>query len=269
MTVSPGTLQLNAVSVGYAPRVVVADATFTAAPGTVSTIIGPNGSGKSTLLRAIGGLSRPQAGVVSIGGDDVASLPPRALARRLAMLPQSALAPEGLTVGDLVARGRQPHQRWYRQWTTADEEAILAAMTQMDVASLAERPLDELSGGQRQRAWIAMCLAQDAPVLVLDEPTTHLDIAHAVEILEIVGRLAHDAGRTVLMVLHDLALAARYSDRLVVVAASAVQAVGAPAEILTPELMRDAFGLEARVYPDPVDGVPTIAPAGRGACSRS
>ncbi|WP_207205320.1 ABC transporter ATP-binding protein [Microbacterium protaetiae] len=255
-------LELDGVSVGYDPRVVVADASFSASPGTVTTIIGPNGSGKSTLLRAIGGLSRTQAGVIRIDGVDVAQLGVRALARRLALLPQSAVAPDGLTVADLVSRGRQPHQRWYRQWTVSDERATLEAMERMDVATIAKRPLDELSGGQRQRAWIAMCLAQDTSILVLDEPTTHLDMSHAVEILETVRRLARESGRTILTVLHDLSLAARYSDRLVVVADGAIQAIGDPVDILTPELMRDAFHFAARVFPDPFDGTPTIAPAG-------
>ena len=185
---------------------------------------------------------------------------PRRLAQRLAMLPQSATAPEGLTVGDLVARGRQPHQRWFQQWTPHDEEHIARALERMDVADLAERRLEELSGGQRQRAWIAMCLAQDAPIIVLDEPTTHLDMAHAVEILAIVRELAHDQGRTVIMVLHDLSLAARCSDRLAVVAGGRLREAGAPADVLTEELLAEAFALPARVFPDPVDGAPTIAP---------
>lgn len=257
---SGGGIVLDAVSVGYDRRPVVADASFEARPGEVTCIIGPNGSGKSTLLRAIGGLSRPLAGHVRLDGEDISTVASKALARRLAMLPQTAVAPEGLTVGDLVARGRQPYQPWYRQWSRDDELHVQAAMERMDVAVLAGRPLDELSGGQRQRAWIAMCLAQNTPVLVLDEPTTHLDIAHSVQILEIVHALAHESGRTVLMVLHDLSMAARYSDAVVVVADGRISATGAPGDIVTTELLRDAFGLDARVYPDPVDGIPTIAP---------
>lgn len=260
-TATAGLVSVEGVSVGYDGRSVVENASFDARPGTVTTIIGPNGSGKSTLLRAIGGLRAPQTGSVRIDGADVAGTSPRALARRLAMLPQTAIAPEGLVVADLVARGRQPYQRWYRQWSPEDDAIVAGELVRMDVAGLAARPLEHLSGGQRQRAWIAMCLAQDTPVLALDEPTTHLDIAHAVQILRTVRTLAHDEGRTVLTVLHDLSLAARYSDTLVVVAHGGVQAIGAPAEILTPELMRDAFDVDARVFPDPHDGTPTIAPA--------
>ena len=259
----PVTLRIENVTVGHGSRQIVRGASLEAAPGTVTTLIGPNGCGKSTLLRAIGGLSRPRSGTIRINGEDTARVGARALSRQLSMLPQSAVAPEGLTVRDLVARGRQPYQRWYRQWSPSDEERIEGAMETMDVLEFDGRRLDELSGGQRQRAWIAMCLAQDTPVLILDEPTTHLDIAHSVEILTTVRRLAHTAGRTLLMVLHDLSLAARYSDRLVVLAEGELRAAGTPEDILTAELLRDAFSLDARVFPDPVDGVPTLAPTTR------
>lgn len=253
-------LSAHDLTVGYGARTIVAGADLAVPVGTVTTLIGPNGSGKSTLLRAIGGLSRPQGGSIRIEGVDIATLRPKQLARKLAMLPQSATAPEGLTVADLVSRGRQPHQPWYRQWSVADEAIVEHAMRQMDVDSLAETRLEELSGGQRQRAWIAMSLAQDTPVLVLDEPTTHLDLAHAVEILAIVRALAHDEGRAVLMVLHDLALAARCSDYLAVVADGALRPAAPPTEVLTEELLASAFALQARVFSDPVDGAPTIAP---------
>lgn len=256
-------LNATGLRIGYGRHVIVASADLQIERGRVTTIIGPNGSGKSTLLRAIAGLSRPMAGVIELDGVPLTSLTPRELALRLSMLPQSAVAPDGLTVADLVARGRQPHQRWYRQWTAHDESIVLHAMQTMDVASFATRPLDELSGGQRQRAWIAMCLAQETPLMLLDEPTTHLDISHSVGILETVRGLSSDQGRTVLMVLHDLSLAARYSDRLVVMRDGGIQAQGAPGDILTDALMRDVFDIDARVFPDPADGTPTIAPRAR------
>lgn len=253
-------LVVDSLTVDYGSGPVVTDASFTARAGTVTTIIGPNGSGKSTLLRCVAALSRPRQGTVTLEGRDLHRISNKELSLELAMLPQTAVAPEGLTVADLVARGRQPHQRWYRQWSRDDEQVVLDSMRQLNVDQLADRPLDELSGGQRQRAWIAMCLAQQTPIILLDEPTTHLDIAHAVEILETVEELAR-AGRTVVMVLHDLGLAARYSDQIVVVAHGTTSGIGAPDEILTPGLIHSAFGLDAHVFPDPVDGGMTIVPA--------
>lgn len=253
-------LDVRSLSVGYGKTTIVQDASFALAPGTVTTLIGPNGSGKSTLLRATSGLTSPQAGSIHLSGENIAGLSPRAIATRMATLPQSPIAPEGLTVADLVARGRQPHQPWYRQWSRADDAAIARAMDRMDVRELAQRPLDELSGGQRQRAWISLCLAQETPVLLLDEPTTHLDIAHAVAILETVRTLAHRDGHTVLMVLHDISLAARYSDRLLALHRGRIRADGVPGDVISEELLRECFDIDARVFADPVDGVPTIAP---------
>lgn len=253
-------LQVRDLSVGYGRTTIVHDVSFALEPGTVTTLIGPNGSGKSTLLRAIAGLSRPREGSVHLDGAALASLSPRAVARRMATLPQSPLAPEGLTVVDLVSRGRQPHQPWYRQWSRGDERAIADAMARMGITVLAQRPLEELSGGQRQRAWIALCLAQQTPIVLLDEPTTHLDIAHAVSILETVRRLAHDDGHTIMMVLHDISFAARYSDRLLVLQGGRVRADGRPDDVVTEQLLRESFDIDARVFADPVDGTPTIAP---------
>lgn len=253
-------LEVRQLTVGYGQRTVVRDISFSLEAGTVTTLIGPNGSGKSTLLRATSGLSKPRSGSVVLSGSPVSAMSPRAVAQAMATLPQSPIAPEGLTVADLVARGRQPHQPWYRQWSPEDDAAIDAAMERMDVSALAQTPLEELSGGQRQRAWIALCLAQQTPVVVLDEPTTHLDIAHAVSILETVSTLAHRDGHTILMVLHDISLAARYSDRLLVLHDSALRADGAPRDVIDEALLRECFDIDARVFPDPVDGVPTIAP---------
>ena len=189
-------------------------------------------------------------------------IPTREVAKVLGMLPQSPLAPEGLTVADLVARGRHPHQAWYRQWSADDEEAVAQALEWTGIADLAERPVDELSGGQRQRAWISMALAQGTDLLLLDEPTTFLDLAHQVDVLELVRRLHAERGRTVVMVLHDLNLAARYADRLVAMRDGRIVASGEPSEVITEELLAEVFGLAARVIADPVAGTPLVVPIG-------
>jgi iron complex transport system ATP-binding protein len=231
--------------------------------GSVTAVIGPNGCGKSTLLRALGRLMRPERGQVLLDGQDIARLPTRDVARRLGLLPQTPVAPEGLTVADLVARGRHPHQRWYRQWSADDAAVVDDAMAWTDVADLADRCVDELSGGQRQRAWLSMALAQETDLLLLDEPTTYLDLAHQVDVLELVRRLHVERGCTVVMVLHDLNLAARYADRLVAMSAGRVAAEGAPADVVTEELLEQVFSLRARVVPDPVTGTPMVVPVGR------
>ena len=254
------TLQASSVTAGYGRRVVLDGVSLEVPAGRVTAVIGPNGCGKSTLLRVLTRLLAPTAGQVLLGGVPLTAIGSRQVARRLAVLPQNPVAPEGLTVADLAARGRQPHQPWYRRWSPGDEALAAAAMADTGVADLAERPLEELSGGQRQRAWLAMVLAQQTELLLLDEPTTHLDLAHAVEVLDLVVRLRRDTGRTVLLVLHDLTLAARYADVLVVMKDGAVHSQGAPASILTPALLRDVFGLDARVFPDPVDGTPVVVP---------
>lgn len=254
---------LRAVGVtgGYEGRTVLHGVDLDVEPGRVTTIIGPNGCGKSTLLRTLGRILRPTEGHVELLGTPVAGLRPRDLARRLALLPQSPVAPEGMTVGDLAERGRQPHRPWYRPWSADDARIAHEAMVATGVDALADRPLDELSGGQRQRAWIAMSVAQQAPVLLLDEPTTHLDLAHAVDVLDLVVRL-RDEGTTVVVVLHDLGLAARYSDTLVVMKDGRVVTSGPPADVLDEALLADVFDLDARVFPDPVDGRPTVVPVG-------
>lgn len=230
------------------------------ADGRVTTIVGPNGCGKSTLLRVLAHLLPTRSGEVTLDGRPLDRWSPRERARRIAMLPQNPVAPEGMTVADLVARGRQPHQPWYRQWSPDDEVVVDEALEATGTTGLADRPLEELSGGQRQRAWIAMVLAQQADVVLLDEPTTHLDLAHAVEVLDLVTALCRDTGRTIVTVLHDLTLAARHSDHLVVMRDGQVQTEGPPAEVVTPDVLRRSFDLEARVFPDPVDGAPTVVP---------
>ncbi|WSJ59704.1 ABC transporter ATP-binding protein [Streptomyces sp. NBC_01310] len=236
--------------------------------GNVTVIVGPNACGKSTTLRALGRLLKPRSGAVLLDGAALSSLPTRQIARTIGLLPQSPVVPEAITVGDLVARGRQPHQHWWQQWSKEDERAVTDAMARTSVADLADRPVDELSGGQRQRAWIAMALAQDTDLLLLDEPTTFLDIAHQVEVLDLVRRLNHDRGRTVVAVLHDLNQAARYADHLIAMKTGRVVAEGPPSEVVTAELVHEVFGLASIVIPDPVTGSPLVVPGapwpGRG-----
>ncbi|MEU7856739.1 ABC transporter ATP-binding protein [Nonomuraea sp. NPDC049141] len=255
-------LQAVDVKLGYGDRTIVDGLDLGIEAGTVTTIIGPNGCGKSTLLRALGRLLRPQGGEVLLDGKRIDRIPTREVAKILGVLPQAPTAPEGLTVADLVARGRHPHQTWYRQWSSDDESAVGEALAMTGLADLSERPLDELSGGQRQRAWISMALAQGTDLLLLDEPTTFLDLAHQVEVLELVRQLHREASRTIVMVLHDLNLAARYADRLVAMRDGRVVAAGDPHEVLTEELMREVFELDAKIITDPVAGTPLVIPIG-------
>jgi iron complex transport system ATP-binding protein len=232
------------------------------APGEVTVIAGPNGCGKSTLLRCIARLHRPGAGTVRIGTDDVWRMQGKDAARRLALLPQASLAPEGITVGQLVRYGRHPHQGWFRQWSKDDERAVRGALEETGTAALAERPMHQLSGGQRQRCWLAMVLAQETGLVLLDEPTSMLDLGHQVEVLELVRALAR-AGRTIVMVLHDLAAASRYADTLVAMQAGRIVASGAPRRIVTPQLVQQLYGVAADVLTAPGDGAPVVVPRAR------
>ncbi|AKV59523.1 ABC transporter ATP-binding protein [Corynebacterium riegelii] len=253
-------LQVRNLKVSYGATVIVDGIDLDVPQGGVTTLIGPNGCGKSTLLRATAGLIACDHGTVTLNGVDTAKLKRREIARQLAVLPQTPVAPEGLTVRDLVSRGRHPHQSWLRQASAEDARAVDAVMELTNIAEFADRPLERLSGGQRQRAWIAMVLAQDTPLVFLDEPTTYLDLSHSVEVLSLVRRLADQEGRTVLMVLHDLNLAARYSDQLIVMQRGEVQAVGAPAEVVTESLLSRVFDLPAVVASDPMSGGPLVVP---------
>lgn len=255
-------LAARGVTVGYGDRTVIDSLDVTIPPGVVTTIIGPNGCGKSTLLRTLSRLLKPTSGSVVLDGEDIARLRTRDVAKKLGLLPQAPVAPEGLTVADLVARGRHPHQSWLRQWSSDDASVVERALAMTGVADLADRPVDALSGGQRQRVWISMTLAQGTDLLLLDEPTTYLDLAHAIDVLDLVDDL-HESGCTVVMVLHDLNLAARYSDNLIVMKAGSVLAQGHPREVLTAELLHEAFGLRAMVIDDPVGDRPLVVPIGR------
>lgn len=260
VTMTIPAIRATALTAGYHGRTVLDGIDLDVPAGLITTIIGPNGCGKSTLIKTLGRLLTPTDGAVALGEQPLSSLRSKQIAQRLAILPQNPTAPEGLVVRDLVARGRQPHQPWYRQWSAEDDRIVDDVMDATGVTDLGDRPLDELSGGQRQRAWIAMSLAQQTDLLLLDEPTTHLDLAHAVEVLDLVVALREDTARTVLMVLHDLSLAARYSDHLVVMKDGRVHAQGTPTDVLRPALLDDVFGLSAHVFADPVDGLPTVVP---------
>jgi iron complex transport system ATP-binding protein len=231
--------------------------------GQISCIVGANACGKSTLLRALARLLKPKAGVVLLDGESIHRLPTKEVATKLGILPQSPTAPEGITVADLVARGRHPHQKWFRQWTRADEVVIADAMRATATIGLARRPVDELSGGQRQRAWIAMALAQGTDLMLLDEPTTYLDLTHQVEVLDLLVDLNRRDRRTIVLVLHDLNQAARYSDHLVAMREGSVVAAGAPVDVITEALVEEVFGLRCRVVVDEVAGTPHVLPIGR------
>ncbi len=256
-------LRAESLSIGYGSRIVVESLDLDVLDGTVTAVIGPNGCGKSTLLRALGRLMRPRCGSVLLDGRRIDQMSTREVAKLLGVLPQAPMAPEGLTVADLVARGRHPHQAWYRQWSRDDERVVAEALSWTGIADLADRPVDELSGGQRQRAWLAMTLAQGTDLLLLDEPTTYLDLAHQIDVLDLIDRLHHEAGRTVVMVLHDLNLAARYAHNLVAMRDGRIVASGPPQHVLTEELLCRVFELDARLIADPVTGTPLVVPVGR------
>jgi iron complex transport system ATP-binding protein len=259
---APAALRAEHVTLAYGEHEVASDLTVAIPSGEVTVIVGANACGKSTLLRALARLLRPRSGTVLLDGEDVHRLPTREVATRLGILPQTPIAPDGITVADLVARGRYPHQGWFRRWTDADEAALVRALEDTSTLELADRHVDELSGGQRQRVWIAMALAQDTEVLLLDEPTTFLDLAHQIDVLDLVRQLNRTKGRTVVAVLHDLNQAFRYADHVIAMRAGAVLAQGPPAELATPELIEQIFGLRCQVIADPVAGTPMVVPIG-------
>lgn len=256
-------LVVRGLEAGYGARPVLQGLDLAVAPGRITAIVGANACGKSTLLRSMSRLLAPRAGQVLLDGKAVHRLPPRELARQMGLLPQSPLAPDGITVLDLVGRGRHPHHGLLSRWTAADDIAVASALEATGTADLAERAVDELSGGQRQRVWIAMALAQQTDLLLLDEPTTFLDIAHQVEVLDLLTDLNRQRGATIVMVLHDLNLAARYADRLVALVAGRVHAAGPPEEVLTEAMVEAVFGLRCRTLTDPVSGRPMMLPIGR------
>ncbi|GHD39803.1 ABC transporter ATP-binding protein [Mycetocola manganoxydans] len=257
------TLEADGLSLAYDGREVIGDLDLTIPDGDVTVIVGANACGKSTLLRGIARLLRPSAGIVRLDDRQISTYPAKEFARVVGILPQSPIAPDGITVADLVGRGRHPHQGLFRSWSSADGAIVADAMAATSTTELAGRRVGELSGGQRQRVWVAMALAQDTDILLLDEPTTFLDVTHQIELLDLLAELNHTRKKTIVMVLHDLNLAARYAHHLVVMAHGEVVATGAPADVLTPELVQRAFGLESHIIPDPVCGTPMVIPIGR------
>ncbi|GAB7046870.1 ABC transporter ATP-binding protein [Catenuloplanes indicus] len=257
------TLQAENLTLGYKERVVINDLDLAFPPAKITAIVGANACGKSTLLRSMSRLLAPRTGHVLLDGRQVHRMPAKELARTLGLLPQSPTAPEGITVSDLVGRGRHPHQRMLSRWSKDDDVAVAAALDATHTAELADRAVDELSGGQRQRVWIAMALAQQTDVLLLDEPTTFLDVSHQVEVLDLLTDLNRSRGTTIVMVLHDLNLAARYADHLIALAGGTVHAAGDPADVLTEDCVRAVFGLDSRIIPDPTSGKPLMLPLGR------
>jgi len=251
------------LTLAYDERTIAKDLGIEIPDGSFTVIIGPNACGKSTLLRALARMLKPKVGNVFLDGEQIHSLPSKEVARRLGLLPQTATAPDGITVADLVARGRFPHQKLLRQWSKDDEAAVDAAMAWTQVDELAERTVDELSGGQRQRVWIAMALAQETPILLLDEPTTYLDIAHQIEVLNLCAQLHEEQNRTMVAVLHDLNHATRYATHLVALKEGKVMAQGDPSEVVTAQLIEDVFGLPCVVIPDPETGTPLVVPRAR------
>ncbi|GGZ61337.1 ABC transporter [Streptomyces inusitatus] len=261
-------LRAEGLTLAYDRRVVAEHLGIGIPDGSLTVIVGPNACGKSTLLHALARIIKPQAGAIVLDGRPIASMSPKALAQQLGLLPQSPTTPDGITVADLVARGRFPYQKLLRQWSAEDDEAVLTAMRATGVTELATRLVDELSGGQRQRVWLAMALAQETPILLLDEPTTFLDIAHQVDVLDLCAELREERRRTVVAVLHDLNHACRYATHLIAMRDGRVIAQGPPAEIVTAELVEEVFGLRCRIITDPETDTPLVLPLARESRAR-
>jgi iron complex transport system ATP-binding protein len=251
------------LDLGYGERKIVSALDLSLPAGKLTVIVGANACGKSTLLRGLARLLTPTRGAVYLDGKPIHQMPTREVATILGVLPQSPIAPDAITVTDLVGRGRYPHQGWFRRWTPEDDAAVAQALKSTDILELADRPVDELSGGQRQRVWIAMALAQETDLLLLDEPTTFLDINHQVEVLDLLTDLVKTGGRTVVVVLHDLNLACRYADHIVAMKAGTIVTEGRPVEVITEQIVKDVFGMTSRIVVDPVSDTPMIVPIGR------
>ncbi|MCW6011093.1 ABC transporter ATP-binding protein [Micromonospora sp. CPCC 205371] len=254
-------LRAEGLTLGYDDKNIVSNLDVTVLDGKVTAIVGANACGKSTLLRGLARLLAPRGGAVYLDGKSLTDLSTLDVAKVLGLLPQTPIAPDGITVADLVARGRYPHQGWFRRWTERDHTAVASALEATGTADLVDRPIRELSGGQRQRVWVAMALAQDTDLLLLDEPTTYLDINHQVELLRLLRKLNTEAGKTIVIVMHDLNLACRFCDHVIAMCDGSIVAEGAPTEVVTAELVEKVFGLACMVVPDPVAGTPMIVPA--------
>ncbi|MGJ9411862.1 ABC transporter ATP-binding protein [Aeromicrobium sp. CF4.19] len=256
-------LRAQDLSLGYTDTDIVSHLDVQVPPGQITVIVGANACGKSTLLRGLARLLKPRSGAVMLDGEDVGGMRSIDVAKVVGLLPQTPVAPDGITVADLVGRGRYPHQGWFRQWRPEDDEAVQAALEATGTAPLADRRIAELSGGQRQRVWVAMTLAQDTDVLLLDEPTTYLDINHQVELLDLLTDLNRSHGKTIVIVLHDLNLACRYADHIIAMKQGSIACEGAPRDVIDASVVTDVFGLSCEVVPDPVCGLPMIVPRGR------
>ena len=256
-------LEAKQLTLAYDGAAIIRNLNLGIPEGKTTVLVGANGCGKSTLLRGLTRLLKPKSGRVYLDGKAIAQLKAKTIARKMGMLPQSPVAPEGLTVKDLVAMGRYPYQSWLQQWSKEDEAQVAEALKITTMTELADRPLDSLSGGQRQRAWIAMVLAQDTDILLLDEPTTYLDLSHQVDLLDLLDELQSSKGKTIVMILHDLNLSCRYGDYLVAVQQGKVYATGTPQQVMTEEMVRDVFNLECRIVPDPLSNTPMCIPMGR------
>ncbi|MFP3396703.1 ABC transporter ATP-binding protein [Brevibacterium sp. H602] len=248
----------ESLDLAYDQRQIVSDLDVSIPDGKFSIIVGPNACGKSTLLRALARLLPPAKGTVLLDGNNIEKMKTKKIAQRLGLLPQSSIAPDGITVAELVSRGRHPHQSFLRQWTDADEAAVLSALRATNTEDLSSRLVDELSGGQRQRVWVAMVLAQETSLLLLDEPTTFLDVAYQIELLDLFSQLNHEYGHTLVAVLHDLNQACRYADEIIAMKNGSIVAQGAPETIITSELVNEVFGIDCTVIDDPVTGAPMI-----------
>ena len=255
--------QAEHVTAGYDNKAILHDIGVTIPSNQISIIIGANGCGKSTLLKTMARLIKPTSGQVTLDGKPIQKIPPKQLARVLGLLPQSPIVPEGITVADLVGRGRFPHHTFLKGWTKKDYEAVAEAMEIMHITEFADCHIDELSGGQRQRVWIAMALAQQTDILFLDEPTTYLDITYQVEILDMLTDLNKKYGTTIVMVLHDINLSARYADHIFALHKGKLVAEGSPSEVITSSLIKDIFGLDCMVMQDPISDSPSVVPIGR------
>lgn len=259
-------IQTKSLTLSYGDTTIINELDLTIPKGEISVFIGSNGCGKSTLLRSIARLLKPEKGAVLLEGEAIAKLPTKEVAKKLAILPQGPAAPEGLTVLQLVKQGRYPYQNWLKQWTEKDEKAVMDALASTGMLEFAERPVDSLSGGQRQRAWIAMTLAQDTDIILLDEPTTYLDMTHQIEILDLLFELNEKEKRTIVMVLHDLNLACRYAHHIVAIKDKKIYAEGRPEHVINCNLVKDVFQMNCEVTMDPLFGTPLCIPHGRGRC---
>ena len=255
---APSPLIAEDLDLAYDQRQIVSDLDVSIPDGKFSIIVGPNACGKSTLLRALARLLPPAKGTVLLDGNNIEKMKTKKIAQRLGLLPQSSIAPDGITVAELVSRGRHPHQSFLRQWTDADEAAVLSALRATNTEELSSRLVDELSGGQRQRVWVAMVLAQETSLLLLDEPTTFLDVAYQIELLDLFSQLNHEYGHTLVAVLHDLNQACRYADEIIAMKDGSIVAQGPPETIITSELVHEVFGIDCTVIDDPVTGAPMI-----------